>query len=225
MEPKKSPKADLENKRTIFLQIGLVIALAITLAAFQWKSYEKREQTLEKQVQKETTEEMVPITKQEKEPPPPEAPESTTELNIVEDDVDVEDEVDIDVTADEDTEVQEYEPAPMEEEEKEEDKVFVVVEDQPQFPGGEKARKQYLANNVEYPQLARESGIEGTVYVSFVVEKDGSITDVRVLRGIGGGCDKEAVRVVKDMPKWKSGKQRGKAVRVKFQMPIRFTLQ
>ncbi|MCF8230976.1 MAG: energy transducer TonB [Bacteroidales bacterium] len=225
MEPKKSPKADLENKRTIFLQIGLVVALAITLAAFEWKSYGKQEQTLQKQVVKETPEEMVPITKQEKEPPPPEAPKSTTELNIVEDEVDVEDEVVIDVTADEDTEVEEYEPAPMEEEEKKEDKVFVVVEDQPQFPGGEKARKRYLSNNIEYPQLARESGIEGTVYVTFVVEKDGSITDVRVLRGIGGGCDKEAIRVVKEMPKWKPGKQRGKPVRVQFNMPIRFTLQ
>lgn len=225
MEPKKSPKADLESKRTLFLQIGLVIALAITLAAFEWKSYEKREQTLEEGITKETPEEMVPITKQEKEPPPPEAPQSTTELNIVEDEVDVEDDVTIDVTADEDTEVEEYEPAPMEEEDKEEEKVFVVVEDQPEFPGGEQARKQYLSENIEYPQLARESGIEGTVYVTFVVEKDGSISDVRVLRGIGGGCDEEAIRVVKEMPKWEPGKQRGKEVRVQFNMPIRFTLQ
>lgn len=225
MEPKKSPKADLENKRTLFLQIGLIISLAIVLGAFEWKSYEKREQTLQKQTVKETPEEMVPITKQEKKPPPPEAPKSTTQLNIVEDDVDVEDEVIIDVGADENTEVQEYEPVPMEEEEKKEEKIFVVVENQPQFPGGEKARMRYLRNNIEYPQLARESGIEGTVYVTFVVEKDGSITDVRVLRGIGGGCDKEAIRVVKEMPKWEPGKQRGKPVRVQFNMPIRFTLQ
>lgn len=225
MEPKKTPKADLENKRTLFLQIGLIISLAIAFAAFEWKTYEKRESTLQKQTVQETPEEMVPITKQEKEPPPPEAPQSTTELNIVEDEVDVEDEVMVDVTADENTEVEEYEPAPMEEEEKEEDKVFVVVEDQPEFPGGEKARMRYLRNSIEYPQLARESGIEGTVYVTFVVEKDGSITNVKVLRGIGGGCDKEAIRVVKEMPKWEPGKQRGKAVRVQFNMPIRFTLQ
>jgi len=225
MEPKKTPKADLENKRTLFLQLGLIISLAIAFAAFEWKTYEKQEMTLQKQTVQETPEEMVPITKQEKEPPPPEAPQSTTQLNIVEDEVDVEDEVVIDVTADENTEVQEYEPMPMEEEEKKEDKVFVVVEDQPEFPGGEKARMRYLRNNIEYPQLARESGIEGTVYVTFVVEKDGSITDVRVLRGIGGGCDKEAIRVVKEMPKWKPGKQRGKPVRVQFNMPIRFTLQ
>lgn len=225
MEPKKSPKADLESKRTIFLQLGLVVALAITLAAFEWKTYEKQEATLQKQVVKETPEEMVPITKQEKKPPPPEQPKSTTQLNIVEDDVDVEDEIVIDVGADENTEVQEYEPVVMEEEEKKEEKIFVVVEEQPSFPGGESARMKYLRNNIEYPQLARESGIEGTVYVTFVVEKDGAISDVRILRGIGGGCDKEAIRVVTEMPKWKPGKQRGKSVRVQFNMPIRFTLQ
>ncbi len=225
MEPKKSPKADLEKKRTLFLQIGLIISLAITLAAFEWKSYEKREVELQNRAQSDVTEEIIPITKQEEPPPPPEAPQTTTELNIVEDDVDVEDDIEIDVTADEDTEVEEYVPQFEEEEEVEEEKVFMVVEKQPSFPGGEQARKKYLANNIEYPQLARESGIQGTVFVTFVVEKNGDITDVRVLRGIGGGCDEEAIRVVKEMPKWEPGEQRGKPVRVQFNMPIRFTLQ
>ncbi|MCF7741411.1 MAG: energy transducer TonB [Candidatus Marinimicrobia bacterium] len=106
----------------------------------------------------------------------------------------------------------------------EKQKVFVVVEQQPRYPGGEKARKQYLAENIKYPEKAQEKGIEGTVYVSFIVEKDGSITNVRVLKGIGGGCNKEAISVVKDMPKWEPGKQRGEPVRVKFQMPLRFSL-
>ncbi|MFW5974866.1 MAG: energy transducer TonB [Bacteroidota bacterium] len=225
MEPKKSPKADLEKKRTLFLQIGLIISLAITLAAFEWKSYEKREVELQNRAQSDVPEEIIPITKHEEPPPPPEAPQTTTDLNIVEDDVDVEDDIEIDVTADEDTEVEEYTPQLEEEEEEDEEKIFMVVEKQPTFPGGEQARKQYLADNIEYPQLARESGIQGTVYVTFVVETDGSITDVRVLRGIGGGCDEEAVRVVEEMPKWEPGEQRGKPVRVQFQMPIRFTLQ
>lgn len=112
----------------------------------------------------------------------------------------------------------------VEVEEKEEEKVFMVVEKQPSFPGGEQARMEYLSENIEYPQLARESGIQGTVYVTFVVEKDGSITDVRVLRGIGGGCDEETIRVVKNMPKWEPGEHRGKPVRVQFNMPMRFTL-
>jgi protein TonB len=225
MERKKSLKADLENKRTLFLQIGLIISLAITLAAFEWKSYEKREVNLEQRAQSEIPEEIIPITKQEEPEPPPEPPQTTTELNIVENEADVEEDIIIDVEADDDTEVEEYTPMLQEEEDVEEEKVFMVVEEQPSFPGGEQARMRYLSNNIDYPQLARESGIQGTVYVTFVVEKDGSITDVRVLRGIGGGCDKEAIRVVKEMPRWEAGMQRGKPVRVQFNMPIRFTLQ
>jgi protein TonB len=215
----------LEGKRTIFVQIGLVIALAITLFAFEWKSYEKIEVELAQRVATEVPEEIIPITKQEKLPPPPEPPKTTTVLHIVEDDVEVEDEIIIDVEADEETEVEEYEPVIVEEEEVEEEEIFIVVEEQPSFPGGDRERIRFLAENIEYPQLARESGIQGTVYVTFVVEKDGSVTDVRVMRGIGGGCDEEAVRVVKMMPQWKPGKQRGKPVRVQFNMPIRFTLQ
>ena len=94
----------------------------------------------------------------------------------------------------------------------------------PGFPGGDEARINYLKNSIEYPQMARESGIQGRVFVTFVVEKDGNITDVRILRGIGGGCDEEAVRVIKNMPKWVPGKQRGKPVRVQFNMPILFKL-
>lgn len=225
MELKKSPKANLESKRTLFLQIGLIISLAITLAAFEWKSYEKREINLEQRAQSEVPEEIIPITKQEEPEPPPEPPQTTTELNIVENEADVEDDIIIDVEADDDTEVEEYTPMVTDEEEVEEEKIFMVVEEQPSFPGGEQARMRYLSNNIEYPQLARESGIQGTVYVTFVVEKDGSVTDVRVLRGIGGGADEEAIRVVKEMPKWEPGMQRGKPVRVQFNMPIRFTLQ
>ena len=104
------------------------------------------------------------------------------------------------------------------------DEVFVFVEDQPVFPGGDEARIKYLQENIKYPKLAKESGIQGTVYVTFVVEKDGSITNVKVLRGVGGGCDEESVRVIKKMPTWKPGMQRGKAVRVQFNMPIRYVL-
>jgi len=104
------------------------------------------------------------------------------------------------------------------------DEVFVFVEDQPVFPGGDDARIKYLQANIHYPEKAKKEGIQGTVYVTFVVEKDGRITNVKVLRGIGGGCDEEAVRVIAKMPQWKSGMQRGKPVRVQFNMPIRFVL-
>ena len=112
-----------------------------------------------------------------------------------------------------------------EEEEEEEQQIFTVVENDPEFPGGMEALYKYLAQNIKYPQLARDNNITGRVYVTFVVERDGSITGCRVLRDIGGGCGQEAIRVVKAMPKWHPGKQRGKAVRVQFNLPVNFNLQ
>lgn len=103
--------------------------------------------------------------------------------------------------------------------------VFTIVEEMPSFPGGEAERNKFLATNIVYPQQATENGIQGTVYVSFVVDSKGNVTDVKVLRGIGGGCDEEALRVVKMMPQWHPGKQNGKQVRVLFNMPIYFKLQ
>ena len=103
--------------------------------------------------------------------------------------------------------------------------IFTVVEEQPGYPGGDEARIKYLQDNIKYPDEAKELGVQGKVFVTFVVEVDGSITDVRVLRGIGAGCDEEAIRVVRGMPKWVPGKQRGVPVRVQFNLPIKFTLQ
>jgi len=103
--------------------------------------------------------------------------------------------------------------------------IFTVVEESPSFSGGEEARIKFLQQNISYPQVAKEAGIQGTVFVTFVVEVDGSVSDVKVLRGIGGGCDEEAIRVVRSMPKWSPGKQRGRPVRVQFNMPIKFILQ
>jgi periplasmic protein TonB len=222
-DTKKAPKADLESKKTIFIEIGLIIALAAVLFAFEWKSYEKTEINLAAMVGDDTPEEMVEITQHEKPPPPPKPPTQTSIIEIVEDDVEIEDEIEIDVEADQETEVEEYIPEEQPEEE-EEAQIFTVVESMPGFPGGEAARIKYLNENIKYPQMARESGIQGRVFVTFVVEKDGKVTDVRVLRGIGGGCDEEAVRVIKNMPNWNAGKQRGKPVRVQFNMPILFKL-
>jgi protein TonB len=105
------------------------------------------------------------------------------------------------------------------------DKVFEKVEDMPEFPGGEQAMMDFVSKNVVYPQEAQEKGISGRVFVSFIVEKDGSVNEVKVMRGIGGGCDEESVRVIKAMPKWKPGKMKGKPVRVSYMMPIIFKLQ
>jgi len=225
MEAKKSKKADLESKKTVFLQIGLILALGLVLLAFSYKSYE-RSSVLDIQVQvDDTPEEIIPITKQEVKPPPPPPPKQVTVINIVEDDVEVEDDIEIDVEADQETVVEDFVPMVEEEEAVEEMEIFTVVESMPSFPGGDAARMKYLQENIKYPQMARESGIQGTVYVTFVVETNGEVTDIRILRGIGGGCDEEAIRVIEQMPKWNAGMQRGKPVRVQFNMPIKFTLQ
>jgi protein TonB len=227
MEEKKSPKADLENKKFIFTQIGLVIGLALMLVAFEWKSYEKTVIDVTSRQVDNTAEEIIPITEQKVKPPPPPPTKQVVKINIVDDNITVDDDINIDVEADQNTEVQEY-VAPLkdsDEESAEEAQIFMVVESMPAYPGGDAALYNFLAENIKYPQMAKESGIQGRVFVTFVVERDGSVTDVRVLRGIGGGCDEEAIRVVKSMPKWTPGKQRGKAVRVQYNLPVKFTLQ
>lgn len=225
MEKRKTEKSDLENKRTLFIEIGFVIALAVVFVSMEWKSYDKVEYTVADRQVEDIPEEIIPITEQKLKPPPP-PPQQVTIINVVKDDVVVEDEIELDVDMDDNTEMEEYVPVAQEEEEAvEEQQIFLVVEEMPSYPGGEQEMYRFISQNIEYPRMAKESGISGRVFVTFVVEKDGSVTDVQVLRGIGGGCDEEAIRVIKSMPKWKAGKQRGKAVRVQYRMPIKFTLQ
>jgi protein TonB len=226
MEEKKSPKANLENKKLMFMQIGLIVSLIIAWLAFEHKSYDKREidpsllRTAEV-----VEEEMVDITKQEEQKPQPvEVPKQTTQLEIVQDDVEVED-IEINAEVEQNEVIEEYVAPEIEEEEVVEQEIFQIVEEMPSFPGGEQKLLEFVAKNTKYPQIARESGIQGRVFIGFVVEPDGSISNVKVLRGIGGGCDEEAVRVIKSLPKWKPGKQRGKAVRVSYQIPVNFKLQ
>lgn len=226
MEIKKTPKADLENKKLTFTLIGLVVTLAVVWFAFEIRSYDKR--SIDHLLVAETveTEEMVEITKQEQPKPKMEAPKpQVTKIEVVEDDVEVEDEIEIDVDVDQDTEIEEYTPPEIEDEEIEEAEIFTVVESMPEFPGGPAKMMEYIGKNIKYPMMAREAGIEGRVFVNFVVEPDGSISHVKVLRPIGGGCDEEAVRVIESMPKWNPGKQRGTAVRVSFNLPVKFKLQ
>lgn len=226
MEEKKSPKANLENKKLLFMQIGLIISLFVAWLAFEHKSYDKREidpSLLNRTV--EVDEEMVEITKQEEQKPQPvEMPKQTTQLEIVDDNVEVED-IEINAEVDQTEVLEEYVAPEIEEDEVVEQEIFQIVEEMPAFPGGDQKLLEYVAKNIKYPQIARESGIQGRVFIGFVVEPDGSVSNVKVLRGIGGGCDEEAVRVIKSMPKWKPGKQRGKAVRVSYQIPVMFKLQ
>lgn len=226
MEEKKSPKANLENKKVMFTQIGLIIALLIAWLAFEHKSYDKRELD-ESLLNREVVldEEMVEITKQEEQKPQPvEQPQQTTQLEIVDDNVETED-ININAEVEQNEVIEEYVAPEVVEEEVVEQEIFQIVEEMPAFPGGEQKLMEYVAKNIKYPQIARETGIQGRVFVGFVVEPDGSISNVKLLRGIGGGCDEEAMRVIKSLPKWKPGKQRGKAVRVSYQIPVFFKLQ
>ena len=228
MELKKNPKADLEKRRGLYLEIGLVVILVAALVAFEVKTYDKEEkEQFERQVSEEQ-EEIVIQTQQEElpPPPPPEAPEVTTEFEVVEDEAEIKNELVVNAEVTDDTKNIEITPVKIEEEEEEEEtQIFTVVENDPEFPGGMEALYKFLRDNIKYPQLARDNNITGRVYVTFVVERDGSIANPRVLKDIGGGCGAEAVRVVKSMPKWTPGKQRGKAVRVQFNLPVSFNLQ
>ena len=223
MEIKKSEKADLERKRPLFIQVGLVLGLSLILLGFEWKSYDRIIEAAQ-DLQGEVIEELEIVQTQRNEPPPPPPPQQiTTILNIVDDKIVIDNDLEIDADADDNSQEYSYVEV-VEEKEIVEAEIFTVVEDNPMFPGGDEARMKFLRDNIKYPQMARESGIQGTVYVTFVVEANGAITNIKVLRGIGGGCDEEALRVVRQMPKWQPGKQRGKAVRVQFNMPIRFVL-
>ncbi len=229
MELKKNPKADLEKRRGLYLEIGLVVALAGVLLAFSWKQTDKETSDFAQIEHAQEEEEIVIQTADNTPPPPPppaEVPEVTTVIEIVDDNKEDIQEVSFNAEVTDDTKNIEITPVKIEEEvDEEEVKIFTVVEQDPEFPGGMEALLKYLAQNIKYPPLARDNGITGKVFVTFVVERDGSIANVKLLRDIGGGCGAEAIRVVKSMPKWNPGKQRGKAVRVQFNLPVNFTLK
>lgn len=224
MEIKKAPKADLESKKSIFFEIGLLIAVGILLYAFEWKTETKKTKDMDSSAQIQVEEEIVPITQQNTPPPPPPppAPKLTDLINIVDNDQKVDDELElIDAEDEKENTVIDVTQMGKIEEDTDEETIFIVVETQAKFPGNV---NKWLSDHINYPILAQENGIQGKVYVNFVIEKDGSITAVNVTRGVDASLDKEAVRVVKSMPKWEPGKQRGKAVRVSFTLPINFQL-
>lgn len=229
MEIKKTPKADLENKKSTWLLVGYVIVLAFMFIAFEWTKRDIKIDTSQAITDLVFEEEIIPITEQPEQaapPPPPAAPPIAETLTIVEDDADVE-ETTI-ATSEETNQAVEikYVPVAVEEEEPEEQIIFEVVEQMPEFPnGGMAGLMQYLSKNIKYPTIAQENGTQGRVTVQFVVNRDGSIVDAKVLRGVDPYLDKEAIRVISSMPKWKPGMQRGKAVRVKYTVPVMFRLQ
>lgn len=230
MEVKKTPKADLENKKSTWLLVGYVIVLAFMFIAFEWTERDVKIDTSQAVTDLVFEEEIeIPITEQPEQlpPPPQEAPSIAETLTIVDDDTEVEE---TEIASTEETgqamEIKYVAPTVEEEEDPEEQTIFEVVEQMPEFPnGGMAGLMQFLSKNIEYPTIAQENGTQGRVTVQFVVNKDGSIVDAKVLRGVDPYLDKEALRVINSMPKWKPGMQRGKPVRVKYTVPVMFRLQ
>lgn len=232
MQIKKSEKANLEQYRTMFLLIGIVLALSICLVAFESGQSETNDALLNALSVEDVIEEEIDNTiQEEQEPeepepePEPEPEQVIEELTIVEDDVEVAD-ININSEADEKTQTQIHivETIEIEEEEEVEPVAFAAVENKPEFPGGDIALMKYLAENTKYPPIAKENGVSGRVFIQFVIDKNGNVTQVRTLRGVDPALDAEAIRVVKSMPKWKPGSQRGKAVPVTYQVPINYKL-
>ncbi len=226
MKTKKNPKVDLEKYRNIFLEIGLIVSLLATYMVFQIKSYDKQENILGDLADVKIEEEIIPITRmKEIQPPPPPPPKVVEQLNIVEDDEQIEDEFEMDDSeADEETTIDQTDIQIDDEEVDDEPVNFYSVQEQPEFPGGEAALYQYLSNNIHYPEDAMGNDIQGTVWVQFIIDKNGNVTNIKVVRSVDPSLDREAIRVVKSMPRWKPGKQRGKPVRVIFQVPIKFEI-
>ncbi len=228
METKKTPKANLENKRPTWLLVGYVTVLAFMFVAFEWTrdirvdtSGRINENVFEQDME-------IPLTRQPEvtPPPPPQVTPINDVLTIIDDDATAEE---TNFASSEETGedvVIKHIPVTVDEEVVVEDEIFVIVEENPQFPdGGTAGLLQYLGKNIKYPTIPQENGTQGRVTVQFVVNKDGSIVDVKVIRGVDPYLDKEAVRVISTMPKWIPGKQRGVPVRCKFTVPVTFKLQ
>ena len=223
MEIKKNPEADLERRSGLFLNIGLCISLILVIAAFEWRSYD-RGAAMDLGSIDDDFEDLMEIPPTEQPTPPPPVIQQPEIIEVPdEEEIEEEIEIEIDVEITEETVIEEivFEEAP---EEEEVDEIFTIVEDQPTPPGGMSAFYKYVATSLRYPAQARRMGIEGKVFVQFVVGKDGTLTDVQAIKGIGAGCDEEAVRVISKAKKWSPGKQRGRPVRVRMILPITFKL-
>ena len=224
MEIRKNPKASLENKRYLFLEIGFIVALLFVLAAFEYKSYEPN--TFNKDFSFFERDDFVlpPITRQKPEmPKPPLQPIRSIIIDISADNIDDyligvhidEDEPSFDLTLTQDDD----------EESVQDDHPVRFIENRAKYPGGMKALYQFLKDNLVYPEEAINAGVQGRVYLDFVIEKDGTVSNIVLLRGIGFGCDEEACRVIKLMPPWKPAQQNGRRVRYALTLPVKFTLK
>ena len=224
MELKKNPKANLHKKSPMFLNLGLVVSLALVLTAFEW-DFGGEGNVADLGEVEDTFEDLMEIPLTEQPPPPPPPKVQVPQVVEVPDEQELQQEIEIeiDVEITEESEIEEIIYEEPEEEQVEE--IFTIVEETAAPKGGMAGFMKYLAEGINYPRTAKRMGVEGRVFVQFVVDKDGTLTDVQVVKGIGGGCDEEAVRVIKGSPKWTPGRQRGRPVKQKMILPVLFRLQ
>ena len=224
MEPKKTEKADLTNKSFLFFSIGLAFSLLVSISAFTYKTFDD---VSAKDLNKNqaAVEEIMEVPPTDQPPPPPPVMQQPQIIEVP-DEKKIEEEIDInmDTEVTEDTKVEEIVIQPTVEKE-DVDQIFSIVEEQAAYKGGMASFYEFVSKKIKYPAQAKRMNIEGKVFVEFVIERDGRLTDVKAIKGIGGGCDEEAVRVVMSSPGWSPGKQRGKPVRTRFVIPINFKLQ
>ena len=226
MELKKSPKADLNNKRGLLLEIGLVVSLLLVIAAFAYTPKEYRIEIVTEYVAP-VEEEITEVTRQDQKPP--EAPKKvevkviTDMLEVVTNDTKITTDVDF-AEFDENTEV--IQQVEVKEEVIEDDQPFLIAETMPSFQGGDLNKfRAWVQQNIRFPQIALENGIQGRVVLSFVIEKDGRLTNIQVLQSPDRSLSEEAIRVLSKSPKWSPGKQRNQVVRVKYTLPVDFRVQ
>ena len=223
MEIKKNPKANLEKYKLMFLAISLIISIGVLVSAFQWQSSSQgADFGLDQNIEEE---EMMEITRQDMQEPEPEQPQEQQQqqtieiIEIVDNSQDINEDTEFDFEFDEDEEIN------LEETEEEpEDKIFIYVKNMPEFPGGKLALRRYVAEHVVYPAVARENGIEGTVFLRFEVTKSGAVGKVELQKGVDPLLDDESIRVIKNLPKFKPGEQNGKKVNVWYSIPVTFKL-
>lgn len=224
MEAKKNPKSDVHQLRGMLFSLSLTITLGLVITVFEWKS-KGDAGSIDLAYYDMPTDELLDIPATDQTPPPP-APVVMPKMVEVPDEEEIIEDIDvvIDVEMKETSEAIKVVPV-AEIGREESDEIFMIVEEQPSFPGGIGAFNQFVVNNMHYPRNAQAMGIEGKVFVEAIVAKDGKLSDLKVLKGVGGGCDEEALRVVGLSPNWKPGRQRGNAVRTRMVIPILFRLK
>ncbi len=226
MKVKKSPQADLENKKSIFLQIGFVVALGLVFLAFEWSTTDAEYSGLDFADDIVPAEDIIPVTIQEEAKPKlPPPPKPIDILIIVENDDDLIETLEIENSDMNEDDIIDFSSIPEVAEPDDDAIIFINVQEMPEFPGGMSALLRYIAKSVRYPVIAQENRVEGRVFVTFVVNSRGEVQDVEISRGVDPTLDKEAIRVIRTLPDWKPGKQRGKPVKVKYTVPINFMLQ